>query len=186
MSKNINIETQVQLDEKSHTILNEKLKTFNLDSDMNYAVAVLKIFITNSESKKYNKLAVNVVPKVQFVVPFVSKILATEYMNELSKKNKLMMFLHVEKGNIVVKDEDIDLAINNLLNTSTSPEIEYEEISRLSLFNLIAYNWMNFSEQEKDEYAYKLGGLNGHYHIRALLDKWEFSPEFEKEVVNYI
>ena len=114
MSKNINITAKACLVENSETNLNEKLKTYNLGIEMNYVVVVIKLLVVNSETKNSNELIVNIVPKVHYVTPFVTKRLAEEYVKELSKENKLMMFFSVDNGKIVTKNEDVEEFINKI------------------------------------------------------------------------
>ena len=178
MSKNINIEIKAHLDGKSKTIINEKLKTYNLDKEMNYAVAVIKLLITNSESKNSNELSINIVPKVHYVTPFVTKKLAEEYIAELFKVDKMTMFLHVDNGNIIVKYDEIEEFINSVERSASAKgynNTEYSEMSYISSLNILAYGWLNtYSEKEKEECAFKLGGMKNYQEIRNIFDNWEF------------
>lgn len=179
MSNNIKVNTY--LDKNAETNIKEKLKTYNIDKEMNYVVVVTKIIITNSENRNKNELSINLVPKVNYVVPFVTKKLAQDYIVELSKYDKLFMFLPVENGKIVVKNEDVKTTINDLERSCyNNNNIEYGEMSKTSVLNIIAYNWEGFSEKEKEEHAYKLGGIKDYHNIRSLLDNWKFTPEFEE------
>jgi len=178
MSKNINTIIKAQLDGKSNTILRDKLKTYNLDIEMNYAVAVIKLLITNSETKNSNELSINIVPKVHYVTPFVTKKLAEEYIAELSKVDKMTMFLHVDKGNIIVKNDEVEEFIDSVERSSSAREYnntEYGEMSYISSLNIVAYGWLNtYSEKEKEECAFKLGGMKNYQEIRDIFDNWEF------------
>ena len=176
MSKNIQM--KMLLDKNSKEILNKKLKSYNLDKEMNYAVVVLKVLINNSECKNSNELAINLVPKVHFVAPFVTKRLAGEYIKELSTINKLVLFLQISNGNLVIKDEDVNEFLTRLDDYTSDEAIECGEMSETSTYNLIAYKWANdFSEKEKENYAYKAGGVRGYSAIRTLFDNWKFDPE---------
>ena len=182
MSDNINVKIDAKLDEKSEEGLYVKLRSYKIDQEMNYVVAVLKLLVTNSESKNNNELCINILPKINFVAPFVTKNLAEKYIEELSQKNKLMMFLAVEKGEIVIKLEDMDAIMDKIKNSQN--DTEYEEISHKTFLNMLALNWNSLSEEEKEEYAFKLGGLKGCHKFKSLLDNWNFSPEYENMVVN--
>jgi len=178
MSKNINTQIKAQLDGKSKTIIREKLKTYNLDIEMNYAVAVIKLLITNSETKNSNELVVNIVPKVHYVTPFVTKKLAEEYISELSKVDKMTMFLHVDKGDIIVKNDEIEEFVDSVEESASARgynNTECGEMSYISFLNILAYNWLNnYLEEEKEECAFKLGGIKNYQDIRSIFDNWEF------------
>lgn len=183
---NINIQAITYLDENSKTIINDKLKSYKLDKEVNYAVVVLKILVTNSESKNSNELYIKIVPKVHYVVPFITKKLAEEYIKELSTENKLLMFLTVNNGQIIVKGEDINSFINNFEDLSINKNIEYDKMSLLSTYNILAFNWQYSSEQDKERLAFEMGGLKNCKYIKEIFDNWKFNPEFEKEAKKYI
>jgi len=112
MSNKLEIQIEGCLEKTSKTILGQELKSYNLGKEFNYAVAVLKLLITNSESETKGKVTINLVPKVQYVTPFVTKKLAETYCKELSEQDKIMLLLPVSDGKIVVKDEDIEDAMD--------------------------------------------------------------------------
>lgn len=189
MSNNTNIEIKAyaQLNEKSETLIHEKLKTYNLDEEMNYAVVVLKLLIGNSEVKNKNELVICVTPKIQYITPFVTKKLAEEYIKELTKEDKMTMLFTVDKGKIIIKNEDIKSTIDLLNSYKGSKNMEYGEMSNISRYNMMAYNWKYIlSDKEKEEYAFNLGGMKGYNEVKNLLDNWTFTPEFEKEIINKI
>jgi len=184
MSEKIDVQVKARLNENVKNDLGYKLTTYNLDEDMNYAVVVLKILITNSESTSNNEITINLTPKVQYVTPFVTKKLAEEYIKELSQKGKLMMFLPVNNGRIIAKNEDTESIINDLLNYYTQENVEYKSTSMLSNFNMIAYNWLSYSEEEKEKVLFGLGGIKNYHAFKLLFDNWEFTPEFENSIKN--
>lgn len=175
MSENINVQVNAYLDEKSEEGLYAKLRSYNIDKEMNYVVAVLKLLITNSETKNNNELDINILPKIHYVSPFITKNLAEEYIKELSNKDKIVMLLAVEKGEIVIKLEDMDLIMERIRNCDRNKNAEFGEMSTKSIYNIIAYNWSSFSEEQKDEYAFKLGGLKGCKEVKSLLDNWKIN-----------
>lgn len=99
--------------EKEKGKLQKKLKSYNLGKEFNYAVAVLKFNIGNNcESDEMNSLTISLIPKIQYITPFVSKELAEKYMNELEKLGKLFIFLDIGEDGRVVMDKDInDLSV---------------------------------------------------------------------------
>jgi len=58
---------------------------------------------------------INLIPKVQYITPFVSEKLAREYHDELLKIDKLIMFLKIgEDGRVVLEDNIVDNVIENI------------------------------------------------------------------------
>ena len=144
----INVTLKTKLDEKGTEDLQKKLKSYNLGKEFNYAVVVLKLIIANGESKTKDSLVVKLVPKVQYITPFVSKELAENYMKELSILDKLMMFLEIgEDGRVVLKENEIN-----------NKEKEASNLSMCNVLNIIANNWNSISKENKKESTNKLAG----------------------------
>lgn len=178
-----NIKGKVILSENTKESLYKKLQSFNIDQKMNYAVVVLKFIITDSRSRHNGELIIETTLKVGYVTPFITKNLAKEYIKELSQHHKILMFLPVENGKIIAKFEDIEEILNDTDSDQYCQSVEYsKELPIISLFNIIAYNWSNFSEKEKEQHAYNLGGVKDYHHVKSLLDNWKFTPEFERYV----
>jgi hypothetical protein len=173
MSQNLEVKVQAIFDKESDNILNQKLKSYNLGKEFNYAVAVLRLSITNSENDSKDSLTINLIPKVQYVAPFVTKKLAQAYIEELSGLDKLIMFLPVENGKIVVKKEDIDNALENINNANQNSEIS-TDMSVMSYINLLASNWNEQTEECKEEVCFKLGGVKNCQYFKDMIDNWKF------------
>jgi hypothetical protein len=108
-----------------------------------------------------------------------------EYIKELSQKGKLMMFLPVNNGRIIAKNEDTESIIDNLLNYYTQENVEYDNknASFISNLNMMAYNWINnYTEKDKERISFELGGIKNYHLFKSLFDSWEFSPEFENSI----
>jgi len=117
VSNKINVVIKTKINEKGKENLRMKLKSYNLGKEFNYAIAVLKLNIVNGESEgeTKNSLVVNLIPKVQYITPFVSEKLAKEYHDELFLLDKLIMFLEIgEDGRVVLEDNIVDNVIENI------------------------------------------------------------------------
>lgn len=147
------------MEKTSKTILYNKIKSYNLGKEFNYAVVVLKLLITNSQHEKKGELEINLIPKVQFVTPFITKKLAEDYCKELSTQNIIMMLLNVENGNIIVKDEDVESALDNLEASGRTNTDVSENLSKTSYFYVVASTWNQNTEEEKNNISFQLGGI---------------------------
>jgi len=115
VSDKINVIVKCQLNKSSAENLRKKLKSYNLGKEFNYAIAVFKLNIVNGESETKNSLVVNLIPKIQYITPFVSEKLAKEYHDELLKIDKLIMFLEIGKdGRVILKDDIVENMIENI------------------------------------------------------------------------
>lgn len=134
----IQIQIKAKLSDDCEKTLHDKLKTYNLDEEINYAVIVLKMLVGNSEGRSSKELTVNIIPKVHYITPFVTKKLAEEYIKELSSVNKLMMFFPVKDGKIIIDNL-------NKSNSNISRTITIENVSTSSKL----YNANTFMEEMK-------------------------------------
>lgn len=118
MSETATITLKTKLDEKGVENLQKKLRSYNLGEEFNYAVAVLKLLIANGETDTKSTV-IKLVPKVQYITPFVSKELAEKYRDELYSLSKLVMFLPVNKdGRVDFEDFNIKDTTNDMLENS--------------------------------------------------------------------
>lgn len=141
ISKELTLTLKTKLDEKTGAEnLRKKLKSYNLGREFNYAVAVLNLstFGKTSITDK-NTLIISLIPKVQYIVPFVNKELAEKYKEELSTLDKFFVFLPIgEDGRVIVDEKKIDN--------------EFKEIDNLSINNtltVIAIDLDSISEENK-------------------------------------
>lgn len=163
MSKELTITVKAKLDEKGKENLQKKLKSYNLGKDFNYAIAVLKLNIANCESDAKEPLVIRVIPKVQYITPFVSKELAEKYMNELSNVDKLMMFLKVgEDGRVILKENEVDKP-DNLLGKLPINDV----------LNVIASDWESINEENKDKLSDDLAGKKDKALVNSLMNNYK-------------
>jgi hypothetical protein len=158
----------------SEYILKEKLKTYNLGKEFNYAVAVIKLLIINSQHEKKENLEIELIPKVQFVTPFVTRKLANDYCKELSTQNKIMMLLNVENGKIIAKNEDVESALDSLELSGKENTDVSKNMSPESYFYIVASTWNQNTEEQKDAICFQLGGIKNCQDIKDMFDNWEF------------
>lgn len=104
MENELKLKVKAVLDDSSTKILKDKLQSYNLGEGFNYAVVVIKIMITNGKDQVTNldQLKINLVTKVQYITPFVTKELAEAYLKELSELDMLVMLLPVKDGKVIM------------------------------------------------------------------------------------
>ena len=110
-TEKINVVVDYKLDKKGVEEFQKELKSYNLGKEFNYAVAIIEILIIDRDNEKEinNTIEINVAPKIQYIIPFVSKKLAEKYLEELSTLKRLTMFLSInEDGKVDLKKNDID------------------------------------------------------------------------------
>jgi len=119
-TEKINVVVDYKLDKKGVEEFQKELKSYNLGKEFNYAVAIIKVLITNGKdcTNDTNEIVeINVVPKIQYIIPFVSKELAEKYLKELSIFKKMTMFIPVdENGKLVIKDYNVENTMNEYEN----------------------------------------------------------------------
>ena len=116
VSDKINVMVKCQLDKKGVEDFQKELKSYDIGNQFNYAVAIIEILIIDRDNEKEinNTIEINVAPKIQYIIPFVSKKLAEKYLEELSTLKRLTMFLSInEDGKVDLKKNDIE---NNIYN----------------------------------------------------------------------
>lgn len=155
MLEKIDMKVDCIIDESGVENLQKKLRSYNLGREFNYAVAVLKTLIVNGERNIKNTVSINIVPKVQYITPFVSKELAEKYLEELSTLDKLTMFLPIdEEGRVIVKQNNIENTMDEVFAKDRSSDIDKNLPIEKYLF-LLADNWKDFwntiTEKQKDE-----------------------------------
>jgi len=95
--------------------LQKKLQSYNLGKEFKFAIAVLKLSIANGENTMRSVVDINLIPKVQYITPFVSEELARKYEDELLCLDKLIMFLPIgEDGRVILKNININNVINEI------------------------------------------------------------------------
>jgi len=113
VSNKLNATLNCKLDPSGVENLQKKLKSYNLGKEFKFAIAVLKLSIANGENIMRSVGDINLIPKVQYITPFVSEELARKYEDELLCLDKLIMFLPIgEDGRVVLKN----ININNVMN----------------------------------------------------------------------
>jgi len=119
-TEKINVIVKCQLDKKRVEEFQKELKSYDIGKEFNYAVAIIKVLIANGEDCTNNTneiVGINIVPKIQYIVPFVSKELAEKYLEELSVFKKMTMFIPVdENGKLVIKDYNVENTMNEYEN----------------------------------------------------------------------
>jgi len=113
LSSKLNVTLNCRLDPSGVENLQKKLQFYNLGKEFKFAIAVLKLSIDNGENTMRSVVDINLIPKVQYITPFVSEELARKYEDELLCLDKLIMFLPVgEDGRVILKN----ININNVMN----------------------------------------------------------------------
>jgi len=115
ISDEINVIVDCKLDQSGVEDFQKELKSYDIGKEFNYAVAIIEILIIDRDNEKEinNTIEINVAPKIQYIIPFVSKELAEKYLEELSVFKKMTMFIPVdEDGKLVVKDYNIENTMN--------------------------------------------------------------------------
>ena len=103
ISDEINVIVDCKLDQSGVEDFQKELKSYDIGKEFNYAVAIIEILIIDRDNEKEinNTIEINVAPKIQYIIPFVSKKLAEKYLEELSTLKRLTMFLEIgEDGKI--------------------------------------------------------------------------------------
>ena len=116
ISDEINVIVDCKLDQSGVEDFQKELKSYDIGKEFNYAVAIIEILIIDKDNEKEinNTIEINVAPKIQYIIPFVSKKLAEKYLEELSTLKRLTMFLSInEDGKVDLKKNDIE---NNIYN----------------------------------------------------------------------
>jgi len=151
VSDKINVMVDCKLDKKGVEDFQKELKSYDIGKEFNYAVAIIKVLIANGEDCTNNTneiVGINVVPKIQYIVPFVSKELAEKYLEELSVFKKMTMFIPVdENGRLVIKDYNVENTMNEyenkaMYNDSNLPTAKYL---------LLLAKWLKTANDEQTE-----------------------------------
>jgi len=109
VSEKVDAVVECKLDKKGVEDFQKGLKSYDIGKEFNYAVAIIEISIVDRDNEKEinNTVGINVAPKIQYIIPFVSEKLAKEYHDELLSFNKLIMFLEIgEDGKVILEDDD--------------------------------------------------------------------------------
>ena len=111
VSEKINVMVDCKLDKKGVEEFQKELKYYDIGNEFNYAIAIIEILIIDRDNEKEinNTIEINVAPKIQYIIPFVSKKLAEKYLEELSTLKRLTMFLSIdEDGKVNLKKNNVD------------------------------------------------------------------------------
>ena len=119
VSEKINVMVDCKLDKKGVEDFQKKLKSYDIGNEFNYAVAIIEILIIDRDNEKEinNRIDINIAPKIQYIIPFVSKKLAEKYLEELSTLKRLTMFLSIDKdGKVNLEKNNVENNINKIYN----------------------------------------------------------------------
>jgi len=170
VSDKVNVIVDCKLDKKGVEDFQNKLKSYNLGKEFNYAVAIIEILIANGENNTNDTneiVGIDIVPKVQYIVPFVSKEMAELYLKELSILNKLTMFLPInDEGKVVVKDYNVENTMNEMWDKET--EIDKNLPTEKQLI-ILASRLKELNKEQLDNYLIKIIGLKDKEYIKSIL-----------------
>ena len=160
VSDKINVMVDCKLDKKGIENFQKELKSYDIGKEFNYAVAIIKVLIANGEDHTDNTneiLGINIVTKVQYIVPFVSKELAEKYLEELSVFKKMTMFIPVdEDGKLVVKDYNVE----NTMNEYENKAMYNDNNLSIEKYLFLLAKWLKTANDEHiDNYLTDIFGL---------------------------
>ena len=169
-TEKINVMVKCELDKRGVEDFQKELKSYDVGKEFNYVIAIIEVLIANGEDyiNDTNEIVgINVVPKIQCIVPFVSKELAEKYLEELSPLNKLTMFLPIdEEGKVVVKDYNVENTMNEMWDKET--EIDKNLPTEKQLI-ILASRLKELNKEQLDNYLIKIIGLKDKEYIKSIL-----------------
>jgi len=173
-----------QIDKTSIDNIRNQLNSFSSHNGFNHAIVKLEVLVTDGDKENENTFSINISPRVDYIVPFISEDLAHKYSKELISVNELVINFPINShGRIICSIDDIKNVINIIKDSHIDGKFNFDTyVSYHNFMIILAYRLRLYNDAQLDEYTLKTFGLKDKNKYKEIIKTICSEYEFEFEI----